>query len=154
MFFVTAGTKFYIGDARPDWSARLVTGADFSGEGWVEFAGFNSLGRAAAEWCVEQQTLPDPYDPGAPLMINYTKTTRPDLSMQVVAGILEDDLGQIAMLTAENSLDAFAFRMTLPNGARRRFIALVMAADHTFDEANSVLCWAFTLRLQSNMLRD
>jgi hypothetical protein len=154
MFFVTAGTTFDIGGVRPDWTARMVAGGDFADEDWVEVRGLNSLGRASGEWSAEEDTIPDPGNPDGAVMTTLTKTTRPTVSMQIVAGILEDDPGQVGMLDAETSLEAFAFRITLPNGARRMFVALVMAADHAFDEANSVLCWAFTLRLQSNMLRD
>lgn len=154
MFFVTAGTTFDIGGVRSNWRARLVVGSDFTGEDWIGVHGLSSLGRASGEWGLEDISRPDPFDPGAAIMPTFCKTTRPAVSMQIVAGIMEDDPGQIAMLAAERSLDAFAFRITLPNGALRRFIALVMSADHTFDEANSVLCWAFTLRLQSDMLRD
>lgn len=154
MFFVTAGTTFHIGAARPGWLARLVAGGDFSGEAWTEVRGLSSLGRTSGEWGGEEILTPDPLAPDDAQMATFEKTIRPAVSMQITAGIIEDDPGQIAMLAAENSLDAFAFRMVLPNGAQRRFIALVMAADHAFDEANSVLSWAFSLRLQSNMLRD
>lgn len=153
MFFTASGSTFEIGSARPQWQARQVVASDFNSEVWTPVAGLNSLGRIAGEWQVQEILISDGDAPDAPQIPTIDKVARPAMSMQIVAGIIEDDAGQEKMLLAEASVDAFAFRLSTPDGAQRRFVALVVGSDQTFDEANSVLCWSFSLRLQSNIQR-
>ncbi|MEW9522375.1 hypothetical protein MRBLRH8O_000155 [Agrobacterium radiobacter] len=153
MFFTASGSTFEIGFIRSDWHARQVVASDFDGEVWTPVAGLSSLGRISGEWQVQENLIPGGFAPDQPQIPTIDKVARPALSMQIVAGIVENDAGQEMMMLAEASVDAFAFRLSTPDGSRRQFIALVVAADQTFDEANSVLSWSFSLRLQSNIQR-
>lgn len=153
MFFTAAGSRFFVGEARPGWDARPVSPADFDGESWTEVGGVRSLGRIAGEWETVSWKMPDWGDPDAPLMTKHAKAVRPDLTMQVVAATMGDDPGQFAMLAAEAAVDAYPFRILLPTGAVRLFVALAVSAEQVVDEANSVLCWSFGLLLQSTLAR-
>ncbi|WP_312620426.1 hypothetical protein [Agrobacterium pusense] len=151
MLFTTSGSTLEIGAARVDWSARPVTDADFTDEAWIIVGGVSSLGRVEGDWTTQDISLPDGADPDQPQIPTHSKVTRPLKSMQVIAGIMEDDPGQIAVIEAETYIEPYAFRLTLPSGATRRFIALVNSCNHVFDEANAVLAFSFSLLLQSNM---
>lgn len=154
MFFTAAGSTFDIGNVREHWTARQVSAADFSADTWVSVDGVSSLGRISGEWQTVESLTPDPNDPENPQIPTIEKTARPAQSMQVVAAMVANDPGQVAMLVAEGGIHPFAFRLTTPDGSTRRFIALVLAADHAFDEASNVMSWAFSLKLQSNIQRD
>jgi hypothetical protein len=151
MLFTTTGSIFEIGGARANWYARPVAEADFVGEAWLPVGGVSSLGRIEGDWVTQDVSVPDSLDPDQPQIPTHVKVSRALKSMQINAGIIEGDLGQIAMVNAEEQEEPFAFRLTLPSGAVRRFIALVISCDHAFDEANSVIAWSFNLMLQSNL---
>lgn len=153
MFFTASGSTFEIGSMRPDWHARQVAASDFDAEVWTPVAGLSSLGRIAGEWQIQEVSFPEGSAPDQPQIPTIDKVARPALAMQIIAGIVDGDAGQDMMLQAEASVDAFSFRLSTPDGSQRRFIALVVSADQTFDEANSVLSWSFSLRLQSNIQR-
>lgn len=154
MYFTAAGTRFFIGTARPGWWARVVDASDFDGEAWVPVEGVSSIGRTGGEWQTVADTIPASADaPDEPWIENHVKDVRPSLSMQIVMATIEDDPGQLAMLAAEASVPAYPFRMELPTGGTRQFVALVVSADQAVDEANSVLCWSFGLLLQSTLMR-
>lgn len=153
MFFTASGSIFEIGSARPDWQARQVSASDFDGEVWTPVAGLNSLGRIAGEWQTEETIRPDGYAPDEPQIPTIEKIARPASSMLVVAGVVDGDPGQAGMVAAETALHPFAFRISTPDGGQRRFIAFVLSADHVFDEASAVICWSFSIRLQSNVQR-
>ncbi len=153
MFFTTSGSTCQIGSARPNWSPRQLVAADFATEAWTLVEGVNSLGRIAGEWGVEEFNTPNPNNPADPQISTVIKAARPSLAMQITAGVIEGDNGQRMMVAAENAVDTYAFQIVLPDSQPRLFIALVTAADHVFDEANAVVCWSFTLKLQSNVYR-
>lgn len=153
MLFATAGTTFHIGNPRPSWSAGYVDASAFAGEAWTEVGGVSSLGRVSGEWETQSTVIPDWADPDAPPMQTHDKTVRPTRTMQIVAGGMFDDPGQLAMLQAEDGVDPYSFRLVLPNGAQRLFIALVTSVDDTFDEANSIVGLSFNLLLQSTLVR-
>ncbi|MDR6101017.1 hypothetical protein QE369_001195 [Agrobacterium larrymoorei] len=153
MFFTTSGSTLEIGTARNDWIARLASAADFASEVWTPVAGVNSLGRIAGEWGTEDFIAGNPDNPDDPRIPTSIKTARPLLTMQINAAVLGGDPGQSLMIAAESTVDPFAFRLILPSGQTRSFIALVVAADHIFDEANAVVCWSFSLKPQSNIHR-
>ncbi|MCA0257135.1 MAG: hypothetical protein LCH47_11135 [Proteobacteria bacterium] len=153
MFFAAAGSRLLIGGSRPEWMARIAAADDFAGEAWTEVAGVQSLGRVSGEWQTVSDTLPRASDPDAPVFENHVKAVRPTLAMQIVVAVAEDDAGQLGLLAAESADTAFAFRLVLPSGAERLFIALVISAEQAIEEAGSVLCWSFGLLLQSNLVR-
>ncbi|ACM35611.1 MULTISPECIES: hypothetical protein [Rhizobium/Agrobacterium group] len=154
MFFTAAGSTFDIGDLRANWAARQVSAADFSSEVWVPVEGVSSLGRISGEWQTEETASPDADDPDNPQMPTVLKSARPAKTMQVVAAMVAGDVGQMAMLAAEGIVHPVTFRLTAADGSVLRFVALVLGADHVFDEAANVMSWSFSLKLQSNILRE
>lgn len=154
MFFATSGTTLHIGTVRTDWTARQVSAPDFTGEAWTQVNGLSSLGRISGEWQTIATTLPDPNDPDNPSIPNHQKAERPSYSMEVTVAQNGADAGQSLMLSAEGSIDPFAFKLTLPDGSLRQFVAHIMSASQAMDEANSVVSWSFGLLMQSNIARS
>lgn len=152
MFFATSGSSFFIGEARPGWEAQRISGAAFADEGWIEVGDLTNLGRISGEWQTQEVVLPNCEDPDEPPMPTHDKSVRPARTMQVIVNMDDNDAGQLAMLNAEDSVNAFAFRVVLPDGATRMFIAIVVGAEQVFEDANSVASYAFSLILQSNVV--
>jgi hypothetical protein len=139
--FTTAGSRFYIGPARPGWQAISDYGdasTSPAGDAWVEVASVSGLGRISGEWEVKTWNIVES------IHSQQEKDTAPILKMGVVVGLEDDDPGQLALFAAEKSLDPFWFRLDLPSGARRTFTALVVGLEEVFDDGNAVVGVEFT----------
>jgi hypothetical protein len=151
--YSTAGSSIYIGAARPNWTATLVDASAFDGETWTEIDGATSLGSIQGQWETTQFVLPNCEAPDDAPFQQVTKDTRPAKTMQFTVDLDADDAGQNKMLEAENSVDPYTFRIVFPEGSERLFIALVVGLDDVMNEANAALGTAFSLVLQSNVVR-
>lgn len=142
-----------IGGPRPEWLASIIDAHAFAAEDWTEIGSTTSLGTIAGEWQTQAVTLPNPYAPDEPPIPQHEKVERPAKTMQLRVDLDATDAGQLKVLAAEHSTDPYAFRIVLPNGSERLFVALMMGADDHFDEANNAVGLIFSLLLQSNVVR-
>ena len=154
MLFATAGTDFLIGVARPDWTARQVDADDFDGEAWLSVGGMINLGSIGGDWRTEESLFPDPNNPGAPTIPTVEKVSQPVRTMQVICDLDTADAGQARMLEAEASVSCYPFKLVLPGGAERLFMALIVGTADVINEANTVIGSSFSLVLQSTVLRQ
>lgn len=145
--FATAGSHFFIGTARQGWCPDEPWPVGFVDELWTEVVSVQSLGRLGGEWDLKVWQ-----DQGS-AYARQEKTFEPVRRMQVVVGLEEGDAGQLLLLTAERSKDPFAFKIELPNGATRFFVALVVGLEEVFDEVNGVLGLGFTLSIAGDVER-
>lgn len=150
--FATAGAKLHIGAALAFTGTDFTT-SDFSGQSWVEVKGLTNLGSAgdSAELVTSNQ-----------IGISRTrklKGSRNAGSMQIVADLDYADAGQLALIAAEKTDKAVAFKVIFddaPTGgtpSERYFVALVMSAGEQWNEANSVMALNATLEIDSNIVR-
>lgn len=157
--FTTAGSRFYIGDMRPDWGARPVTVADFAGEHWTQISSVENMGQLSSDWSLTDVSAPNPYNPDGPIIQTLIKTGRNAARMQLVMAWKKDDAGQAMLADAESSVEHFAFRIVFndaPEGgaaSERQFIASVVALSQGMDVANSILTLSAELLVQSTILR-
>ena len=153
MHFTASGTRFMIGGIREDAVDQGMSEADFASEDWVEVESLISLGRLSGNW--ETRDFVDPgdmWEGGSAFNIAY-KAVRPAKSMQIAVVLNDADAGQLALVAAEGVRHPFAFRIVLPTGAERLFLALVVGMEDAFEESNSVLAMTFDLVLRSNLVR-
>lgn len=157
----TTGSKIFIGGVRPGWQAGPVAAGDFAADVWTVINHAESLGRVGGEWGIEDATKMPAGDPGGPVYENRAKVTRKATSMELILGLNAVDAGQIALLSAFDSLHPFAFRIDFsdtpigpaPAPSRRLFVALVASLDDVLDGANRVVGMACELILQSSVAR-
>lgn len=148
MYLTTAGSTLYIGDEL-NGTPTDMTGWDVKpSQTWVKIEGTEVIGFVGGLW----DTLEAGYDlqTGNPQFFKGGK--RPS-TMQVIIGMLEDDPGQLAVLTAYNSVAPWGFRLVLPDGAERWWNALVVGAGEIFDSANSAIRMQADLQLTSDVVR-
>lgn len=149
MHFATAGSRFFIGEARPGWKARPAEAKDFASAAWTEIRHLTNLGRLGGDWMTEDTTSMGNGDVAAAM-----KLAREAVDMEVVADIDTSDAGQLALIAAESSRDCFPFRIVFRTGAERLFIAFVFGLAEIYDEANTVTATSTRLRLQSTVVRN
>lgn len=148
----TSGTKLFIGSAMEDQKEDFVA-ADFTSQAWVEVDGLTNLGSAGD---TSQAVTTSLINRGRDLV---QKGTRNAGTMEVVAAINANDPGQIALLAAEKSRSDFAFKVEFPDAptggtpSQRMFIAKVMSASESFNEANNVVSLNASLAINSNIVR-
>ena len=150
--FATAGSKLFIGGAKPAQSSDFVA-ADFI-ESWVEIAWVESIGAFGDE---SSEITFDAIGEGRTQKL---KGTRNAGNMEVVVGVDYTDAGQNALRAAEQTPDDYAFRVQLddlPVGgvtpSQRYFVAKVMTARETLDGANNVIKMSATLGINSNVVK-
>ncbi|TFF27518.1 hypothetical protein E3C22_03410 [Jiella endophytica] len=154
LLFATAGSKLDIGPVKAFQDTDL-TASDFTtgSPTWTTIGGATNLGSAGdtANLVTTEHILS--------ARTRKLKGTRNAGSMTVVCDIDYSDAGQIALVAAEKTRDAYSFRMTFndaPQGGTpslRYFTALVMSVVEQFDEANSVMKLNATLEIDSNIVR-
>jgi hypothetical protein len=151
--FATAGTKIFIGSAAKAFEGTDFVASDFSSITWTEVGGTRNLGSSG-----DTSEL-IPVD-----LINEDRTrklkgTRNAGSMQFVSALDLSDAGQLALIAAEKTKDAYPIKIQFkdaPAGGTpslRYFVALVMSAQEQLDEANSVMTLNTTLEIDSNIVR-
>ena len=74
--------------------------------------------------------------------------------MEITCGLDLSDAGQLALLAAERSTDAFGFRLALPDGSVRRFVGLVTQVAEIFEDASSVARLSVAIIRNSNLVRE
>ena len=151
--YATAGSKLFIGGAKPAQSADFVE-ADFAGESWTEIAFVESIGAFGDE---AAEITFDAIGEGRTFKL---KGNRNAGNMELVCGSDYSDAGQNALRAAEATPDDYAFRVEFddlpPAGAtksQRYFVAKVMAARETLDTANNVIKLNAGLGINSNVVR-
>lgn len=152
--YPVAGCKIYIGGVHADQSADF-TAADFTSETWTLIDGWSQMGPTGDT----SQLITTP-------LINRNrdtkqKGTRNAGSMQNVFAVLPSDPGQIALLAAEKARANYAFKVELndkpatgiaPAAGQRLFIGLVMGAQETGGEANTIRNLTSTIEINSNIV--
>ena len=156
----TANTKIFIGPATAYPNRAMLIG-DFpaaTANSWTRIIGTTNLGTGAGD-ASELVTSNQIDSGGDEARTRKVKGSRNAGSMTIVADLDMTDPGQIAVVAAERERGAFAFRVEFndaPAGGKpstRHFIALVMSASESYDEANSIMKLNITLELDSNMVR-
>lgn len=148
--FATAGAKFYIGGPL---NGPVVTTTSFTGITWVEVQRLENLGSVGDT--SEEIT----FDEIGVNRRQKLKGTRDAGTMEVVAGIDYDDLGQAAVLAAEATPNDYAFRIVFndaPAGgtpSERRFVGKVMSVSEQLDTANNVMKLNMRVAVNSNVVR-
>lgn len=151
----TAGAKLYIGSAKEQKNVDFAA-ADFDAETWVQIASLENLGSVGDT----SETVS--FNAIGEARTKTMKGTRSAGTMEVVAGIVNDDPGQIAAIAAEKTPHDYAFRLVLndapatgaaPTPSERMFIAKVMSSSEAYDEANSVMKLNLSLAVNSNVVR-
>lgn len=152
-----SGEKIFIGGQLDDKATDFVA-ADFSAVTWVEIDGWSQCGAVGDTAALISTDL-----------INRGRTikqkgTRNAGSMQNVFAILPDDAGQIALLAAERTNKNYAFKIEgndaatspaspVPQPSKRYFVGLVMTAEETGGEANTIQNLNATIEINSNIVK-
>jgi hypothetical protein len=149
--FAVNGTKAYIGGALAADTGDM-SAADFEGVAWVEIAGLVSLGTLGGEASMGSGYEIDFADPYSPARLRKWKDGVDPGTFELVAAASDDD-SQVALIEAQRLDASYAFRIDLPNGARRLFVAYVVSATDVFDQANAVIRFGTSLAIDSNIVR-
>lgn len=142
--YTTNGAKIFIGETL---TPGTVSESDFSSVAWVQIKDVMSIGTigdAANE--VTYATLEDGRQ-------QRRKGVRDAGTMDLTCGLNASDPGQIALKAAETEQDDFAFKIELPDGATRMFVAMVGSAQETVNEADNIITLKATLWVNSNTVR-
>jgi hypothetical protein len=150
----TNESKMFIGAVRPGWRATRGLNETAFTDIWTEVGSVTNLGRIGGSWQTLVDVVPDGDDPGAMLMENHVKTVAAASGMQIEMNFDAGDGGQQLMESAEASPDAFAFFIVMANGTGLKFVGLVTEATYIFELADAVVASAFTILLQSNVVRS
>ena len=146
MLFTVAGSQFSIGGPF-DPGTEVVTGSDFAAP-WVPIGSVESLGTLAEE----SSTFDTTHLGGTRRTVG--KGNRAAADMEITCGLDLSDAGQLALLAAERSTDAFGFRLALPGGSVRRFVGLVTQVAEIFEDASSVARLSVAIIRNSNLVRE
>lgn len=152
MIFATAGAKIYIGNALEAKSTPFVAG-DFASISWQQIGWAESIG----EFGDESSEIT--FDAIGENRTQKLKGVRNAGTMAARFGISSDDVGQIALRAAEQTVDDYAFRIDFNdaplNGtpSKRYFIAKVMTAREVLDTANNVVRLNASLGVNSNVVQ-
>jgi hypothetical protein len=150
--FATAGSQVYIGQELASQSADFVL-ADFAGQSWVEITWLETIGEFGDE------SAEITFDAIGEGRTQKLKGIRNAGNMDLVMGIVEDDPGQLALLSAETSPNDFAFKVVFNNApaggtpGERYFIGKVMTARERLDTANNVVRRGGRVGINSNVVR-
>lgn len=146
--YPVAGSKIFIGGVKEDQPDDFLE-ADFSGESWTEIDGWSQMGAVGDAAQVITTSL---INRGRDVKQKGTSNAG---SMQNVFAVIDDDPGQIALIAAAepSNKDNFAFRIDLPNGAKRYFVGLATTAQEAGGEANTIGNLNATIEINSNIVR-
>lgn len=152
--FATAGSKLYIGAAKAYGGTDFIETDFTSGSPtWTEIGGITNLGGAGdSSPVINSTTLADS-------RVRKLKGSRNAGTMTVIANADYADAGQLAAIAAEKTPNSYAFKVQFndaPAGGTpslRYFVALVMSATETWDQADNVMTITFTLEIDSNIVR-
>lgn len=147
--YPVADCKFYIGGVLASKNSDFVAG-DFSGETWVEVDGWSQMG-----------TIGDAAALISTAIINRgrdqkQKGTKNAGSMENVFASLPTDAGQLALIAAEKVASNYAIKVEFNDGtttnSERLFIGLILTAQETGGDANTVRNLTTTIELNSNVV--
>lgn len=154
-FFSTAGSKLSIGAAIDEKSADF-TAADFTSQVWTQINNLESLGTVGdSSQAITTAIIGEARE-------KTIKGVRSAGTMEVVALLDYTDAGQTAVIAAEKTPYAFAFKLELadkpssgasPKNSIRYFIAKIMSASEAFDSANDIMKLNMSLAVNSNIVR-
>lgn len=150
--FATAGATVSIGQVMEQQSADFVL-ADFAGQSWVPIGWLESIGEFGDE------SAEITFDPIGENRTRKLKGIRNAGNMDLVMAVVDDDIGQIALLAAEADPDDFAFRVVFNNApeggtpAERYFIGKVMTARENLGTVNNVVKAGGRVGINSNVVR-
>lgn len=150
--YATAGCRIYIGGAAlPDQADDFVA-ADFTGVTWTEIDGWSEMGGFGDS---AQEITTALINRGRDIK---QKGTRNAGSMENVFAEITGDAGQVALLAAEQTNDNYPFKIEFndePDGGtptQKMFIALVMSANYSGGDANTIRNINATLSINSNIV--
>lgn len=150
--FATAGAQVFIGPVVEAQSADFVLG-DFAGFSFTEIGWLESIGEFGDE------SAEITFDAIGEGRTQKLKGIRNAGNMDLVMGVVEDDPGQLALLSAEAEPDDFAFKVIFNNAppagtpSERYFIGKVMTARENLGTANSVVRRGGRVAINSNVVR-
>lgn len=141
MLFPVAGARLFTADSPSAIPA----------EGWVEIGETEALGSLGG-----RHELVDGHYMAPPDADNYfaMKGVHRPNTMQVLLGLDSADRGQLLLFQAYRARDPYPFRLLFADGVtERRWLALVMALEEVFDEANQVMRLQVDLHPSSSIQR-
>lgn len=152
-----AGQKIYIGGQLEPETGDMIAG-DFSGETWVEIDGWTQCGAVGDTAALITSSL---INRGRDIKQKGTKNAG---SMQNVFAIIPADAGQLALIAAAGTNKNYAFKIAnndaatspaspVPVPSLRYFVALVMTAEESGGEANTVQSLNATIEINSNIVK-
>lgn len=149
------GCKIFIGGAKEDQTADFVAG-DFTSETWVQIGAWTQMGSFGdAANLITSDRISESRTKKA-------KGTRNAGSMQNTFDSVPTDLGQLALIAAEKTLNNYAFKVELndkpvtgvaPTNSLRYFIGLVMSANEQGGGANTPQTMNASIEINSNIVR-
>jgi hypothetical protein len=133
-----------------------VTAASFTSVTWTEIGGWETMGALGdTSELIVAQLIGEGRD-------SKTKGTRNAGSMENNFAVLPTNAGQIALIAAEATRNAYAFRIEYndapatgasPTPSRRMFAGVVMGAAETGGSANTVRMLQSTIEVTTNIVR-
>lgn len=151
--FATAGSKFYIGQAKAAQSTNFVV-ADFAAQSWVEVTMVETIGAFGDE------ASSITFDSIGQSRTYKLKGNRNAGDISLVTAIKYSDQGQATLRGAETTSNNYAFKVLfndMPSGGTsgsiRYFVGLVMSAREQLDGANNVMKLNVTIAVNSNIVR-
>ncbi|MBB4000967.1 hypothetical protein [Aurantimonas endophytica] len=145
--YPVAGSRLFIGGVLSDKSTDFIA-ADFTAaEPWVEIDGWSTMGSSGDTSALITTAL---INRGRDVKQKGTKNAG---QMQNTFAIIETDPGQIALIAASEANDNYAFRIELSSGGERLFIGLVMSAQESGGDANTIANLAATVEINSNVVK-
>ena len=150
--FATAGAQVFIGPVTESKSEPFVLG-DFAGFSFTEIGWLESIGEFGDE------SAEITFDAIGEGRTQKLKGIRNAGNMDLVMGVVEDDPGQLALLSAEAEVTDFAFKVVFNNApsggtpGERYFIGKVMTARENLSTANSVVRRGGRVAINSNVVR-
>lgn len=151
-FFVTAGSKIYIGGVHPLASTDLNL-ASFALETWTQIKGVETISTfGASASAVEFTNIED-----ARKLTG--KGARDSGSIDLDVGLDYADAGQLALVAAEATKDNFAFKIEFNDApaagtpSARYFVGPVMSATENLDSVNAVMKLNASIVINSNVVR-
>lgn len=153
MMYATNGATLWIGGVLADKLAPFIE-SDFTSQTWVQIKGVESLG-----------SLTDTFAEISADFVDGERTKRIKGSrdggvMDFVVALNPEDAGQIALRTAFESEDNYAFKLVFDDAppapgtpSERKFIALVGKAEEAYDTSNAIMKLNVALWVNSNVVR-
>lgn len=150
--YPVAGSKIYIGGVLDDQADDFVA-ADFDGQSWALIDGWSQMGPIGDNAALITSNI---INRGRDIKQKGTANAG---SMQNVFAQMVDDPGQIALIAAAapSNRNNYAFRIDLNDAdggapSKRYFVGLVMSAQESGGEANTIRNLNATIEINSNIV--